>query len=102
MEIIGVDQHTEDPGVNFTTGEKNTMPGNPLEHIPTNNNNKPKVETVDKSDAEEYETENKETIQDKEGFEFQVNSSSPAERRVWEASQRNGLRPCRQPSFEQK
>ena len=79
------------------------MPGNPLGSIPTNDNNTPKVETVNnKSNTEEDETENEETIQDKEGFEFQLNSPSPAERRVWESYGRHRLRPRRQPSFEHK
>ena len=60
------------------------------------------MEKVDKSDAEEDENEYEETIQDKEGFKFQVKSPSPAEQRVWEASQRHGLRPRRQPSFENR
>ena len=101
-EITGVDQNIEDPGVNHTTGTNNAMPENPTGPIPTKNINMPKVETVDESDAEEEETESKGKIQDKEGFEFQVNSPSPAERRIWEASQRHGLRPHWQPSFEQK
>ena len=55
------------------------MPGNPPGHIPTNNNNTPKVETIDdKYNTKEDENENEETLQDKEGFEFQVNSPSPA------------------------
>ena len=45
--ITGVDQDTEDPGVNHPTGSNNTMPGNPLGFIPTNNNNTPKVDTAD-------------------------------------------------------
>ena len=57
------------------------------------------MEKVDKSDAEEDENEYEETIQDKEGFEVQVNSHSPAEQRVWEASQRHVLCPRWQPSF---
>ena len=101
-EITGVDQNTEDPGVNHTTGENNSMPGNNPGPIPTNDNNTPKVETVGESDTEEEETENKETIQDKEGFKFQVNSPSPAEQCVWEASQRHVLCPRRQPRFEKK
>ena len=79
------------------------MPGNPPGPTLTNDNNTPKVETFDNDpDTEEDKTENKETIQDKEGFELQVNSPSPAERRVWEASQRHGLLPHRHPSFERK
>ena len=81
-----MDQNTEDPGVNHTTVANNAMLGNPPGPIPTNDNNTPKVETVDESDAEEDETENEEAIQDEEGFDFQVNSPSHAERRVWEAS----------------
>ena len=102
-EIIEVDQNTEDPGVNHITGANNSMPGNPTWPIPTNDNNTPKVDTVDdESNKEEDKTVNGEKIQDKEGFEFQVNSPSPTEQRVWEASQRYGLRPRRQPSFEKK
>ena len=78
-EIIGVDQNTEYPGLNHTTGENNAIHGNPPGPIPTNDNNMPKVETFDDSDAENNETENEETIQDEEGFEFQVNSPLPAE-----------------------
>ena len=55
------------------------MPGNPPDPTSTNENDTPKVGTVDKSDAKEDENENEEAIQDKEGFEFQVNSPSPAE-----------------------
>ena len=67
--IIGVDQNTKDPGVNHTTGANNAIYGNPTGRILTNNKNMPKVETVDnKSNTEEDETENKETIQDGEGF----------------------------------
>ena len=69
-EILGVDHNTEDQEVSIN----NAMPGNPPEPTSKNNNNTPKVETVDKSDAEEDKNENKEKIQDKEGFEFQVNS----------------------------
>ena len=59
------------------------MPGNPPGPIPTNNKNTPKVETVnDDSDVEEDKTVSEETIQDKEGFEFQVNPPLPEERRV--------------------
>ena len=76
-EITGVNQNTEGPGVNHTTGENNATPGNPPGPIPTNDNNTPEVETVnDDSNTEEDETENEETIQDEEGFEFQVNSPS--------------------------
>ena len=78
------------------------MPGNPPEPTPKNNNNTPKVETVDKSNAEEDKNENKETIQDKEGLEFQVHSPSTAEQHVWEASGRHGLRPRWHPSFERR
>ena len=46
------------------------MPGNPPEPTATNNNNTPKVETVDESDAEEDENVNEETIQYEKGFEF--------------------------------
>ena len=82
-EITGLDQETEDPGANHPTGENNTIHGNPPGHIPTNNNNAPKVETVNNEyDTEEDKTENKETIQDEEGSEFQVNSPSPEEKRV--------------------
>ena len=67
--IIGVDQNTKDPGVNHTTGANNAIYGNPTGRILTNNKNMPKVETVDnKSNTEEDETENKETIKDGEGF----------------------------------
>ena len=69
-----MDQNTENPGLNIN----NAMPGNPPELTSTNNNNMPKVETVDKSDAEEDKNENKESIQDKKGFEFQLKSPSPA------------------------
>ena len=81
-EITGLDQNIEDPGVNHTTGTNNAMPENPTGPIPTKNINMPKVETVDESDAEEEETESKGKIQDKEGFEFQVNPPLPEERRV--------------------
>ena len=47
-------QNTEDLGVNIN----NTMPGNPPEPTFTNDDNMPKVETVDKSDAKEGENEN--------------------------------------------
>ena len=59
-----MDQTIEDPGVNIN----NAMTGNPPGPTSTNNNNTPKVETVNESDAEEDETENEETMQDKEGF----------------------------------
>ena len=98
MEIAGVDQNKEYPGVNAN----NAMPGNPTEPTPRNYNNTTKVETVDKSEAEEYESENEETIQDEEGFEFQVNPPSPAEQRIWEASQIHGLLHCRQTSLEHR
>ena len=78
------------------------MPGNPPDPTSTNDNNTPKVETVGESDAQEDENEKKEAIQDEEGFEFQVNPPSPKEQRVWEASRRHGLRPCRQPRFEHR
>ena len=58
IEIKGVDQNTEYSGVNLN----NAMPGNPPETTPTNNNNTPKVETVDESDAEEVENWNEEAI----------------------------------------
>ena len=58
-EIIGVYQNTEDPLVNHTTGANNTMPGNPQYPTPTNDNNTPKLEMVDKYDSEEDDTENK-------------------------------------------
>ena len=51
-EITGVDQNTEDPGVNHTKGGKNAMHGNPPGPIPTKDKNTPKVETVDKSNSE--------------------------------------------------
>ena len=102
-EVTEVDENTEDPGLNHTTWGNNTVPGNPPGPIPTNDNNTPKVGTVDdESDSEEEKSENKETIQDKGGFEFQVKPPSPAERHVWEASQRHGLRPLQQPIFEHK
>ena len=88
-EIPGVDQDTEDPVVSNPTAEENAMPGNLTGTIPTNENNTPKVETPssvvtidNESDTEEYENENKEIIQDEEGFEFQVNSPTPTERRL--------------------
>ena len=56
----------------------NAMPGNPLEPTSTNDNNTPKVVTVDKSDAKEEKNGNEETIKDEEGFEFQLNSPLPA------------------------
>ena len=91
-----MDQDTEYPGMNQLTGANNAMPGDPPGHIPTNDNKTPKVKTVDdKPDTEEDKPENEETIQDEEEFDFQVNSPSPAERRVWEASHRHGLRPRR-------
>ena len=83
MEITGVDQNTEDIVVNYTTGGNNVMSGNPSGPIHTNNNNTSKVETVDnESDTEEDKFENEETIQDEEGFEFQVNSTWPEERQI--------------------
>ena len=97
-EISGVHQNTENPGVNIN----NAMPGNPLEPTSTNDNNTPKLETVDESDAEEDENVYEEAIKDEEGFEFQVNSPAPAEQRVSEASQIYGLRPRHQPSFEHR
>ena len=98
-----MDQDTEYLEVNHSTGANNAMPRNPPGPIPTNNNNKSKVDTVDdESNNEEDETENKETIQDEEGFEFQLKSHFPAKRHAWEASRRHGLCPCRQPRFEKK
>ena len=93
-----VDQNTEYKGVNIN----NTIPRNPPEPTDKINNNAPKVETVNESDAKEDKNENKETIQDEEGFEFQVNSTSPAEQHVWETSQRHELRSYRKPSFEHR
>ena len=58
-EITEVDKNTEYPGVNHTTVANNAMYSNPPEPTPTNDINTPKVETVDESDAEEYETEDK-------------------------------------------
>ena len=79
-EITGVDQDKEDPGVNQPTRTNNAMTENPPGPIPKNDNNTPKVENVDdKPNTEEDKTENEEKIQDEEGFEFQVNSPSPAE-----------------------
>ena len=102
-KVIGVDQDTEDPGGNHPTGANNAVPGNPTGTIPTNNNNTPKMETIDdNSDTEEDETENKEKIQDEGGFEVQVESTSPAEKHVWEESQRHGICPIRKPRFQQK
>ena len=69
-----MDQNIEDPGVNIN----NAMPGNPPDPNSTNDTNTPKVETADKSDAKEDENENKEAIQDEEGFEFLVESPLPA------------------------
>ena len=63
-EIAGVDQNTEDPGVNIN----NAMPGNPPEPTSTNENNMPKAETVDEYDSKEDENENEEAIQDEEGL----------------------------------
>ena len=58
-EITGVNKNTEDSGVNHTKDSKNAMPGNPPGPISTNDNNTPKVETVnDESDTVEDETEN--------------------------------------------
>ena len=93
-----MDQNTEDPGVNIN----NAMTGNPPYPTSTNNKNRPKVETVDESDAKEDENENEEAIQDEEGFEFQVNSPSPAEQHAWEAYQRHRICPCRQPRFDHR
>ena len=102
-DITRVDQNIEDPGVNHITGSNNAMHGDRPGPIPKNNNNTPKVETVsDNSETEEDKTENEETIQDEEGFEFQINPPSPAEERVWGASQRHGLHPHRQTSFQHK
>ena len=47
-----MDQNTEDSGVNHTTEGNKSMPGNPPEPNPTNDKNRPKVETVVESDAE--------------------------------------------------
>ena len=53
-DITVVDKNTEYSVVNHTTGANNAMPGNPPGLIPTNNNNTPKLETVDdESDTEE-------------------------------------------------
>ena len=54
-----MDQNTEDPGVNIN----NSMSGNLPEHTSTNNNNTPKFDTVDDSDAKGDENENEEAIQ---------------------------------------
>ena len=97
-EIVRVDQNTEDPGVNIN----NSMTGNPPKPTSKNGNNMPKVETVNESDVKENENEKEEAIQDEEGFELQVNSPSPAEQHVREASQRHGLPPRRQPGFEHR
>ena len=78
-EITGVDQNTEDPGVNHTTGANNAIHGSPPGPTPTNDISTHKVETVNKSNTEEDKIENEEIIQDKEGFEFQVKSPSPVE-----------------------
>ena len=80
----------------------NAIPGNLPEPTSTNDNNTTKYETVKKSDAKEDENERKEVIQDEERFDFQVNSPSPAEQCVWEASRRHRLRPRRQPRFEHR
>ena len=70
--------------MNLPTGENNAMPGNYPGPIPTNDNNTPNVDTVkDKYDTEEDETENEETIQDEEGFEFQIHSPFPTEQLIW-------------------
>ena len=74
----------------------------PPEPTTKNDNNTPKVDTVNESDAEEDENENEEKIQYKEGFEFQVNSPSPVEQHVWKAYRRHGIHPRRQPRFEQR
>ena len=98
-----MDQDTEDPVVNHPIGSNKTMHGNPPGPIPTNDNNMPKVETVDdEPDTEEDKTENKKTMQYVEGFEFQVNSPLSAEKHVREASRRHGLRPLRKPIFKHK
>ena len=101
-EITGVDQNTEYTGVKHTTEANNAMPGNPPEPTSADKKNMPKLETVNESDAEEEKNEKEEIIQDEEGFEFQVNSPSLAERRVWEASRGHGLRPHLQPRFEHR
>ena len=93
-----MDQKTEDTGVNIN----NSMPGNPPEPNDTNDNNASKVETVNESDAKEDKNENKETIQEEEGFEFRVNSTSTAEQHVWEASQKHGLHLCPKQSFKHR
>ena len=81
IEILGVGQDIEDPGVSNPKEEEKSMPGNPPGPIPTNYNNTPEVETPsdvvtinNESNTKEDENENEETIQDEEGFEFQVNS----------------------------
>ena len=44
-----MDQNIEDTGANIN----NAMPGNPPDPTHTNDNNTPKVETIDKSNAKE-------------------------------------------------
>ena len=85
-EIIGVDQNTEYPVMNHTTGANNAIPGSPPDPTPTNDNNALKLEMAGESDVEEDEIENVKIIQDEEMFNFQVKSPSPVERHVWEAS----------------
>ena len=51
-----------------------------IDHEADNRNGE--TEYNSESDNEEDETENEETIQDEEGFEFQVNSPLSAERHV--------------------
>ena len=53
-----MDQNIEDPGVNIN----NAMTGNPPDPTSTNNNNTPKVETVNESDTKEDKNGNKEAI----------------------------------------
>ena len=63
-EISGVDQNTEYPRVNAN----NAMPGNPPEPTPINNNNTPKVETVDESNTEEDKNETKKQYKTRKGL----------------------------------
>ena len=56
--ISVVDKNTEDPGVNIN----NAMCVNPPEHTSTNNNNTPKVDTFNESDAKYENNENKDVI----------------------------------------
>ena len=55
-----MDQNTEDPVVNIN----NAISGNLPEPTSTNDNNTPKFEIIDESDAKEDENENEEAIQD--------------------------------------